>query len=85
MKIRMMKESGFGAASVAENIRGEQVMQAAEFAGLVAAKKAFSVFIANGRGELFLKYENGQWMQSVVSVDKVFGIIRSKYSPVANQ
>lgn len=85
MKIQMLKGSGFGAASVAENIRGEQVMQAPEFAGLIEAKKAFSVFIANGRGELFLKYESGQWMQSVMSVDKIFGIIRSKYSPVANQ
>ena len=85
MNIRWLREKGIGAASIVENIRGEQIMAAAEFAGLIEAKKAFSVFIANGKGELFMKFENGKWMQSVVSVDKCFGIIRGKYSVVANQ
>lgn len=86
MQVRMRQEQDgfrFPAAWIEENVRGEEVLKAAEFAALIEAKKPFSVAIANGRGELFMKFEGGAWMQSVHSVDKCFGLIKGKYRRVA--
>ncbi len=85
MKIEMRKEQDgfrFPAAWIEENVRGEDVLKAPEFADLIEAKKTFSVAIAKGAGELFMKFEGGAWMQSVHSVDKCFGFIKGKYRQV---
>lgn len=66
-------------ASVIENVRGHDLMKAPEFADLLAGQSGFSVSIAQGRGELWLKRINGKWHQKVDSVDQVFGFINGKY------
>ena len=83
MRIEFLGEKRFPAARVIENIRGEDVMRAPEFAGLIAEGKAFSLNIANNYGELKMRpIAGGGWEQQVVSVDKVFGIMRSKWRAV---
>lgn len=72
----------FPIARTSENIRGRDILNAPEFAHTLAAHKAFSVSICNGRGEVWMKIINGVWQSKVDSCDKVFGFIRGKYRPV---
>lgn len=69
-------------AFITENVRGHDLMKAAEFADLFAGKFGFSVSIAQGRGELTLKRINGKWHQKIDSVDHVFGHINGKFRAI---
>lgn len=67
---------------VIENVRGEQLIKMEQFAYLFAQSKSFSISIANGKGEVFFKRIDGEWFQSVMSVDRCFGIMKSKWNKV---
>lgn len=82
MQIEFFEGKRFPAARVLENIRGEDVLRAPEFAGLIAEGKQFSLNIANNYGELMMRPAAGGWEQRVVSTDLVFGIIRGRWQAV---
>lgn len=60
-----------------ENIRGEEVFRL--HPEMFAQSKPFSASIFNGKGELFFKKIDGKWHESIMSVDRCFGIMRSKW------
>lgn len=63
----------------AENIRGEQVFEKPEAKPYFEQDKAFSVMIFNGKGELFFKKIDGFWYEKILTVDKCFGVMMSKF------
>lgn len=67
---------------VVENVRGEQLIKMVQFNHLFNQSKPFSISIANGKGEIFFKQVDGDWYQSIMSVDRCFGVMKSKYSKV---
>lgn len=59
-----------------DNIRGEEIFKRAPeaFNG-----GSFSAMIANGKGEVFFKKIDGRWHERIMSVDRCFGVMRSKW------
>lgn len=62
-----------------ENIRGEEIFKKEEAKHLFEQSKPFSVSICDGKGEIFFKRIQGEWHECILSVDKCFGVIRSKW------
>lgn len=65
-----------------ENLRGAEVAKTEEGAKLFAQDKPFSAMIFNGKGELFFKKIDGRWHQQIWSVDRCFGVMKSKWQPL---
>ncbi len=61
-----------------ENIRGEAVFASGKVDAEIAAGKRFSVMIFGGKGELFFKKVDGVWFETIMSVDRCFGVMRSR-------
>ena len=72
----------FTIGHTASNIRGREILAALAGHDKVVSKRAFSVSICNGRGEVQMRFRDGQWQQSVHSCDKVFGFIRGRWNNV---
>lgn len=64
------------------NLRGREILSALADHSKVISKRAFSISICGGRGEVQMRFRGGQWEQSVHSCDKVFGFIRGRWSKV---
>lgn len=63
-----------------DNIRGEEVFK--RNPELFEVNNSFSVMIFGGKGELFFKKIEGVWYESIMSVDRCFGVMRSKFRPL---
>ena len=72
-------EDAYTIGHTAENLRGKAILAELANHQKIAEKKDFSISICTGRGEVRLRHRDGEWQQSVVSCDKVFGIINGKW------
>ena len=53
-----------------------------ECAAVIETGKAFSVMICGGKAEVFFKKIDGAWKSRVMTVDKIFGYINSRWTAV---
>lgn len=60
-----------------DNIRGEEVFK--RNPEMFTQDKSFSAIIFNGKGELFFKRIDGVWHESIMSVDRCFGVMKSRW------
>lgn len=65
-----------------ENVRGAEIFASGRCNDLIARGGKFSVMIYGGKGEVFFKKVDGVWHQSVMSVDRCFGVMKSRWSKV---
>lgn len=70
--------SRFPIARTEKNLRGTDLVKMPEFKEIFESKKSFSVMIYNGKGELEMRFKDGEWFQVIHSVDRCFGIMKSK-------
>ncbi len=72
----------FPLARTEKNLRGADVLKALSAHPVIIERKDFSVMIVDGKGELFLRYRQGSWQQRIISFDKVFGVMHTKWRNV---